>query len=166
MNGSCYERVCYEHDLLWRWSVMNGPVMNVVCCERGLLWTGLLWAGLLRTWSVMNGLIWTGLFWKGTLLNTSAGRWSMPQAWLDWRPEVARTSVRVDAWSRQVMGGSEGRESRKEVSEGFFLFWRVLKCSAHRERIPSRSLMSNVPVLSFTWQKARLIGPNTLFKAS
>jgi len=41
------------------------------------------------------------------------------------------------------MGGSEGRESRKEVLEGFFLFKRVLKCSAHRERIPSRSLMSN-----------------------
>ena len=41
------------------------------------------------------------------------------------------------------MGGSDGRESRKELSEGFLLFRRVLKCSAHRERIPSRSLMSN-----------------------
>ena len=36
--------LCYEHDLLWRWSVMNGSVMNVVCYEPGLL----------RTWSVMN----------------------------------------------------------------------------------------------------------------
>jgi len=73
-------------------------------------------------------------------LNTSAGRWSTPQALLDLRPEMAdRTSVRVGVWSRQVMGGSEGREFRKEVSEGFFLFRRVLKCSAHRERIPSRS---------------------------
>jgi len=48
------------------------------------------------------------------------------------------------------MGGSERGESRKEVSEGFFLFRRVLKCSAHREKISLHSLMSNVPVLSFT----------------
>jgi len=33
MNGVCYERVCY--------------VMNMVCYERGLLWT----------WSVMNCLL-------------------------------------------------------------------------------------------------------------
>jgi len=76
---------------------------------------------------------------------------STPQALLDLRPVMAdRTSVRVGVLSRQVMGGSEGRESRKEVSEVFLLFRRVLKCSAHRERIPSRSLMSNVPQLSFT----------------
>ena len=31
--------VCYEHGLLWTWSVMN-----MVCYEHGLLWT----------WSVMN----------------------------------------------------------------------------------------------------------------
>ena len=28
---------------------MNGSIMNVVCYDRGLLWTGLLWM-----WSVMN----------------------------------------------------------------------------------------------------------------
>ena len=54
--------------------------------------------------------------------------------------------------SRQVMRGSEGRESGKEVSEGSLLFRRVLKCSAHRERIPSRFLLSNVLELSFAWQ--------------
>ena len=36
-----------------------------------------------------------------------------------------RTSVRAGVLSRQVMGGSEGKESRKEVSEGLFLFRRV-----------------------------------------
>jgi len=61
-----------------------------------------------------------------------------------------RTSVRVGVLSRLVMGGTEGRESRKELSEGFLLFRRVLKCSAHRERIPSRSSTSNVLELSFT----------------
>ena len=52
----CYERgvICYEHGLLWMWSVMNGFIMNgsvmsgsvmiMVCYERGLL----------RTLSVMN----------------------------------------------------------------------------------------------------------------
>ena len=28
-----YERVYYEHGVLWKWSVVN-----MVCCERGLLW--------------------------------------------------------------------------------------------------------------------------------
>jgi len=37
---------------------MNWSVMNVVCYERGLLLMGLLWTGLLRTWSVLNGLFW------------------------------------------------------------------------------------------------------------
>jgi len=47
--------------------------------------------------------------------NTSAGRWSTPQALLDLRPVMADwTSVRVSVYSRQVMGGSEGSESRKE----------------------------------------------------
>ena len=87
-------------------------------------------------------------------LNTSACRWSTPQALLDLRLEMAyRTSVRVGVLSRQVMGGSGRTESRKEVSEGFFLFRSVLKCSAHRERIPSRSLMSNISVLSFMTER-------------
>ena len=60
INVVCYERVCYEHGLLWKWcvfnrSVMNGSVVNVVCFE----------------WSVMNGLLWTGLFWMGTLNKTA-----------------------------------------------------------------------------------------------
>jgi len=36
---------------------MNESVINVFCYERGLLWTGLLWAVLLRTWSVLSGLL-------------------------------------------------------------------------------------------------------------
>jgi len=39
-------------------SVMTGYVMNVVCYERGLLWTGLIWTGLQWTWSVLSGLLW------------------------------------------------------------------------------------------------------------
>jgi len=35
--------------------------MNMVCYEGGLLWTGLL-----QTWSVSSGLLWTGLFWTET----------------------------------------------------------------------------------------------------
>jgi len=38
-------------------SVMNGSVMNVVCYERSLLWTGLLW-----TWSVLSGRLWMVCF--------------------------------------------------------------------------------------------------------
>jgi len=48
------------------------------------------------------------------------------------------------------MGGSEGREFRRVVSEGFFLFKRVLKCSAHRERIPSCSEYCPSAVLYMT----------------
>ena len=44
INVVCYERVCYEHGLLWKWSVFNRSVMNVVCFE----------------WSVMNGSILNG----------------------------------------------------------------------------------------------------------
>jgi len=43
------------------WSVMNG-----VCYERGLLWTGLLWTG-----SVLSGL-----FWTDTSLETSGLNWT------------------------------------------------------------------------------------------
>ena len=46
------------------WSVMNRSVMNVVwsvmnvvCCECGLLWRGLLWMGLLWSRSVMSGSV-------------------------------------------------------------------------------------------------------------
>jgi len=66
------------NEVWWTWSVMNA-----VCYERGLLWTGLL-----RTSSVTNavcyelvcyeqvcyehgllsGLLWTGLFWTDTVL--------------------------------------------------------------------------------------------------
>ena len=63
MNVVCNELVCYEHGLLWTWSVMNWSAMNVicyelVCYERGLLLMGLLWTGLFWTWSVLNGLFW------------------------------------------------------------------------------------------------------------
>ena len=45
----------FERGPLWKCSVTNRSVMNVICCdlecyEHGLLWTGLLW-----TWSFMNG---------------------------------------------------------------------------------------------------------------
>jgi len=70
---SVMNMVCYEHGLLWTWSVIN----MVVCYERGLLW--FLWTGLLWTLSLTNvvsyecggllwtGLLWTGLFWRGLL---------------------------------------------------------------------------------------------------
>ena len=58
MNVVWYELVCYERGLLWKCSVMNGFVMNVVCykwvgceqvcCERGLFWM------VCYMWSVMN----------------------------------------------------------------------------------------------------------------
>ena len=70
MNCSVMNVVCYERGLLWTWSVMN-----VVCYERGLLWT----------WSILNvvcydlvcyelvcykcGLIWTGLLWTWSVMN-------------------------------------------------------------------------------------------------
>jgi len=42
MNWSVMNMVCYEHGLLWTgllwtWSVMNGSVMNVVCFERSVM---------------------------------------------------------------------------------------------------------------------------------
>ena len=58
--------VCYERGLLWTWSVMNVVCYEWVCYERGLLWMGLLLTGLLWTWSVLNGLLWAGLFWTDT----------------------------------------------------------------------------------------------------
>ena len=41
INVVCYERVCYEQGLLWKCSVLDRSVMNVVCFE----------------WSVMSGLL-------------------------------------------------------------------------------------------------------------
>jgi len=71
MNRSAMKMVCYDTNwsvmnvvfcdmvLLWTWSVVIWSVMNMVCCdlvccEHGLLWTGLLPTGLLWTWSVTN----------------------------------------------------------------------------------------------------------------
>ena len=57
-NVVCYERGLLWTVLLWTWSVMNWSVMNVVCFQM---------------WSVMNvvcnecGLLWTGLLWTGLL---------------------------------------------------------------------------------------------------
>jgi len=89
-NGKPSQWVCYKCSVLWTWSVMNvvcdergllwtgllrtglfwmRSVMNVVYYERGLLWTGLLWTGLLRTWFVSSGLLWKCLFWTDTILN-------------------------------------------------------------------------------------------------
>jgi len=83
----CYVLVCYEHGLLWIWSVMNRSVMNVVCfqmwsvmnmvCyERGLLWM----------WSVMNGSIMNmvcyegGLSWTGNDERGLLWTWSVMNA--------------------------------------------------------------------------------------
>ena len=65
--------ICYEHGLLWTWSVMN-----VFYYEHG----GLLWKWsvmIFMNWSVLNvvcfkwsfmsGLLWAGLFWTDTILN-------------------------------------------------------------------------------------------------
>jgi len=67
MNVVCYERVLLWTGLLWTWSVMN-----MVCYERGLLWRGLLW-----TWSVMNGSVMNvvcyehGLLWTWSAMKRS-----------------------------------------------------------------------------------------------
>ena len=62
--------VCYERGLLWTWSVMNWSVMNVVCYERGLLWTWSVMNVVCFEWFVLSGLLWSGLFWTVTDLNT------------------------------------------------------------------------------------------------
>jgi len=65
--------VCYERGLLWTWSVMNLVCYELVCNKRGLLWTRSV-----MNWSVMNvicyelvcyerGLILMGLLWTGML---------------------------------------------------------------------------------------------------
>jgi len=64
-------------------SVMNGSVINMVCCERGSYEGVCHERGLLWTWSVMNGsvmngsvlnmvcyergLLWTGQLWTSLL---------------------------------------------------------------------------------------------------
>jgi len=36
---ACHEHACYERGLLWTCYVMNGSVVNVVCYEHDLLQT-------------------------------------------------------------------------------------------------------------------------------
>jgi len=63
----CYELVCYERGLLWTWSVMN-----VVCHERGLLWT----------WSVMNVLCYErGLQWTWSAMNVVCNERGLQWTW-------------------------------------------------------------------------------------
>jgi len=52
MNWSVMNILCYERGLLW---TGQGSVMNVVCYERGMLW---MWSDMNMVW-YEHGLLWT-----------------------------------------------------------------------------------------------------------
>ena len=54
MNVVCYERGLLWTGLLWTWSVMDGSVMNVVYYERVSSELVCYQHYLLLTWSVIN----------------------------------------------------------------------------------------------------------------
>ena len=61
---TCFVTNKFRNELLWKWSVMN-----MVCYEHGLLWTGLLW-----TWSLMNMVCYErGLQWMWSVMNENGG---------------------------------------------------------------------------------------------
>jgi len=54
---------------------MNWSVMNMIFYEHGLLWSGLLWTWSVMNvvcfeWSILSGLLWAGLFWTVTIFNS------------------------------------------------------------------------------------------------
>jgi len=49
INVVCYERVCYEHGLLWKWSVLNG-LLWVACYERVCLEWEPFWIIVMFLW--------------------------------------------------------------------------------------------------------------------
>jgi len=65
--------------------------MNMICYERGLLWTGLLW-----TWSVMNvvcyerGLLWTGLSWASEGFFPGRASRELPKIFFQGGPKVVK----------------------------------------------------------------------------
>jgi len=116
---------------------MNWSVMNMVCYEYGLLWTGLLW-----TWSVINGSVM-----NGSVMNVVCYEWSVLSGLL---------------WAGLFGNGHRGTHTAQKSAS---LFWcdavMSLQCTHFHSftcRLTLRNLRAHYSTVSLscvtiTWQR-------------